>query len=112
MRVDEYREQLRTVETPHGRFTYLDTGDGPPTLFVHGLLMSGYMWHQVIDALEGERRCIAYNLPAHGSSEVAADQELGLEANVEMFEVFCDALGLDSFDLVANDTGGAIAQGY
>ena len=112
MTADEYRELLRTVETPHGRFTYLDVGEGPVTLFVHGLLMSAYMWHQVVDGLRGERRCIAYNLPAHGGSEVAADQELTLAANVEMLEGFCDALGLEELDLVANDTGGAIAQAF
>ena len=112
MTADEYRELVRTVETPHGRFTYLDAGAGPMTLFVHGLLMSAYMWHQVVDGLRGERRCIAYNLPAHGGSEVAADQELTLAANVEMLEGFCDALGLEDFDLVANDTGGAIAQAF
>jgi pimeloyl-ACP methyl ester carboxylesterase len=73
--------------------------------------MSAYMWHRSIDAVKGERRCIAYNLPAHGGSEVADDQDLGLGANVEMLEAFCDALELEAFDLVANDTGGALAQG-
>ena len=110
MTVDEYRALLKTVETPHGRFAYADVGEGPPALFVHGLFMSGYMWHGVADALKGERRCILYNLPVHGGSEVADDQALDLNAQGEMLAGFCDALGLDEFDLVANDTGGAVAQ--
>jgi pimeloyl-ACP methyl ester carboxylesterase len=109
---DDYKARRKTVETPHGTFAYLDAGDGPPVVFVHGLLVSGYMWHQVIDALAGERRCVAYNLPHHGGTEVGDDHPLDLEANAEMLAAFCDALGLDAFDLVANDTGGAIAQAF
>jgi pimeloyl-ACP methyl ester carboxylesterase len=107
---DDYRSATKTVTTPYGEFAYLDVGDGPPALFVHGLFMSGYFWAPAIDAVKHERRCIAYNLPDHGGTSVAADQDLSLEANAAMLESFCDALGLDRFDLVANDTGGAFAQ--
>jgi pimeloyl-ACP methyl ester carboxylesterase len=110
MTPDEYRTLLQTAETPHGRVAYLDSGEGPATVFVHGLFMSGYMWNKVVDALKGERRCVVYNLPVHGGTEVAADQPLDLQSQAEMLEGFCDALGLTEFDLVANDTGGAIAQ--
>jgi pimeloyl-ACP methyl ester carboxylesterase len=106
----DYKAATRTVETPFGEFAYAETGDGPPAVFVHGLFMSGYMWHGVIDGVKDERRCIAYNLPVHGGSEVAGDQPLDLDANAAMLEAFCDALGLDRIDLVANDTGGAVAQ--
>ena len=112
MSVDEYRALLNTTETPHGRFAYAEVGDGPPAVFVHGLFMSGYMWHGVADQLKANRRCVLYNLPHHGGSEVADDQPLDLDAQAEMLEGFCDALGLDSIDLVANDTGGAIAQAF
>jgi len=112
MTADEYRALTQSIETPHGRFAYVDVGDGPATVFVHGLFMSGYMWSKVVDALKGERRCIAYNLPVHGGSDVAADQPLDLASQAEMLGGFCDALGLTQFDLVANDTGGAIAQAF
>src|SRR5918999_4022189 len=111
MTSEEYRALRKTIATPFGDFAYVDIGEGPPAVFVHGLFMSAYMWHRSIDAVKDERRCIAYNLPAHGGSEVADDQDLGLDANVEMLGAFCDALGLEAFDLVANNTGGAFAQG-
>jgi pimeloyl-ACP methyl ester carboxylesterase len=112
MTADEYRALTQSIETPHGRFAYLDVGEGPATVFVHGLFMSGYMWSKVVEALKGERRCIAYNLPVHGGSEVAADQPLDLQSQADMLAGFCDALELTQFDLVANDTGGAIAQAF
>ena len=112
MDYSEYQAELKTVTTPHGQFAYVDVGDGPPVLFVHGLFVTAYIWHQVIAELRGERRCIAYNLPHHGGTNVPDDHDLSVDANAEMLESFCEALGLDRFDLVANDTGGAFAQAF
>ena len=106
----EYDALRRTITTRFGEFGYVDAGKGPAAVFVHGLFVSGYLWRHVIEELLGERRLIAYDLPAHGHSRAAADQDLSLAANAEMLEAFCDALGLGDIDLVANDTGGAIAQ--
>jgi pimeloyl-ACP methyl ester carboxylesterase len=111
MTYEEYQALKKTIATPFGEFAYIDVGEGPAAVFVHGLFMSGYMWHRSIDAVKDGRRCIAYNLPAHGGSEVADDQDLDFEANVAMLEAFCEGLELGQFDLVANDTGGAFAQG-
>jgi pimeloyl-ACP methyl ester carboxylesterase len=41
---------------------------------------------------------------------VTAEQDLSLAALAEGLDDFCDVLGLTGVDLVANDTGGAIAQ--
>jgi pimeloyl-ACP methyl ester carboxylesterase len=41
---------------------------------------------------------------------VTAGQDLSIAALAAGLEDFCDALGLTGIDLVANDTGGAIAQ--
>src|SRR3712207_6168465 len=55
MTPDEYRQRTRTITTAHGEFTYLDEGEGPPVLFLHGLFMSAFMWHRAVDALAQER---------------------------------------------------------
>jgi pimeloyl-ACP methyl ester carboxylesterase len=112
MNLEELNAHRKTVETQFGRFAHVDAGDGPAAVFVHGVFVSAYVWRQVIDLVAGERRCIAYNLPGHGGSTVSRDQDLSLPAQAEMLEMFCDALGLDEVDLVANDTGGAIAQAF
>lgn len=112
MDVPEYRAHLKTVDTKHGRFAYADVGEGPDTVFLHGLFMSGYMWSGVAERLQDERRCVLYNLPVHGGSEVPDHQGLDLQSQAEMLEGFCDAVGLNEFDLVANDTGGAVAQAF
>jgi pimeloyl-ACP methyl ester carboxylesterase len=97
-----------TVSTRAGDLSYLDIGTGPVSLFVHGLGTNAFLWRNVFGGLTVQRRCIAIDLPLHGQSPAAAD--LSLAGQASALAGFCDALGLDRVDLVANDTGGAIAQ--
>ena len=99
------------VHTRSGPASYIDTGGpGRPALFVHGAGTSSYLWRHVIGQLNGRRRCVAVNLPLHGRTPAAADQDFSLPGLARFVAGFCDALGLTGVNLVANDTGGAIAQ--
>ena len=107
-RLDKHRSQ---VQTRSGPASYLDTGGpGRPALFLHGVGTSTYLWRHVIAELEGQRRCVAVDLPLHGHTPAAADQDFSLPGLARFVAGFCDALELTGIDLVANDTGGAIAQ--
>jgi pimeloyl-ACP methyl ester carboxylesterase len=107
-RLDKHRSQLRT---PSGPVSYVDTGGpGRPVLFVHGVGSSSYLWRNVIEQLGGERRCVAFDLPLHGYTPAAPDQDFTLNGLARFIEGCCDALDLTGIDLVANDTGGAISQ--
>ncbi|MFD1540245.1 alpha/beta fold hydrolase [Nonomuraea guangzhouensis] len=88
--------------------SYVDVGEGPVALFVHGVGTSSYLWRNVIAELRDERRCVAIDLPLHGGS--APREDLSIPALAEAVAELCDELGLDQVDLVANDTGGAVAQ--
>jgi pimeloyl-ACP methyl ester carboxylesterase len=101
----------RQVQTPSGVVGYLDTGgDLPVALFVHGVATGSTLWSNALPLLADQRRCIAVDLPLHGRTPAASDQEFTLTAMAEFLTEFCDALGLTEFDLVGNDTGGAICQ--
>jgi pimeloyl-ACP methyl ester carboxylesterase len=106
--LDRHRHE---IDTRSGPASYLDTGGaGRPVLFVHGLATSGYLWRNVIDRLGGERRCVAVDLPLHGHTPPTAGRDVTLPGLARFVADFCDALDLADIDLVANDTGGAIAQ--
>jgi len=100
----------RHVTTPLGELAYIDVGDGPPALFVHGVFLNGHLWHGVVDGVRDLRRCIAVDLPGHGASPLADGQDLSFAGHADLLAAACDALGLDTVDLVGNDTGGAVAQ--
>ena len=107
-RLDKHRSQLHTRAGPA---SYIDTGGpGRPVLFVHGVGSSSYLWRHVIDQLEGQRRCVAFDLPLHGGTPAAADQDFSLPGLARFLADCCEALELTDIDLVANDTGGAISQ--
>jgi pimeloyl-ACP methyl ester carboxylesterase len=110
MELQEFDAHRHAVQTRSGEVSYADVGTGPVALFVHGLATSAYLWRNVIEPLAAQRRCIAIDLPAHGQSPVTTEQDVSIAALAQLIADFCDALGLDRVDLVANDTGGAVAQ--
>jgi len=110
MQLSELEAHRHTAATRSGEISYIDIGTGPVALFVHGIATNAYLWRNVIGALTSQRRCVAVDLPLHGQSPVTAGQDLSIAALAAGLDDFCDALGLTGIDLVANDTGGAIAQ--
>src|ERR1700759_3911062 len=107
-RLDQHRRQAGTRSGPA---SYVDTrGPGRPVLFVHGVGTSSYLWRHVIAELDGQRRCVALDLPLHGHTPAAPDQDFTLPGLARFVADCCDALDLPAVDLVANDTGGAVSQ--
>src|SRR5277367_4562963 len=99
-----------SVHTASGRISYTEQGTGPVALFVHGVLLNGYLWRHQLEDLSDVRRCIAIDLLAHGDTEIAPDQDVSVTANAKMLKELLDALNTDQVDLVGNDSGGGIAQ--
>jgi pimeloyl-ACP methyl ester carboxylesterase len=99
-----------SVVTPSGRISYMEAGNGPVALFVHGVLLNGGLWRRQLTGLSDIRRCIAVDLLAHGDTEIAPDQDVSVTANANMLREFLDALEIDQVDLVGNDSGGGISQ--
>ena len=110
MELPELEANRNMVSTKSGEISYIDIGAGPAAVFVHGVGSNAYLWRHVIGAVADVRRCVALDLPLHGKSPVAPEQDLSIAALATVLEDFCDALGLERIDLVANDTGGAVAQ--
>src|ERR1700684_1620410 len=94
MQLPELEAHRHTVATSSGEISYLDIGAGPVALFVHGIATHAYLWRHVMDALSGQRRCIAVDLPLHGQSPVTPGQDLSLAPLAAGLEDFCEGLGL------------------
>ena len=99
------------VHLPQGTIRYREDGNGEPLLFVHGVLVNGSLWRNVVPRLSKDFRCIVPDWP-FGSHETPldADADLSPPALAQMIVDFMDAVGLDSVTLVGNDTGGALCQ--
>ena len=100
----------QSVQTPSRRIAYTDEGSGPVALFVHGVLLNGYLWRHQQAGLSDIRRTIAVDLLAHGDTEIAPTQDTSVLANATMLNDFLDALNIEKADVVGNDSGGGICQ--
>ena len=88
---------------------YSDTGgDGPVVVLLHGVLMNGTLWDEVVDGLRDRHRCIVPELPfgAH-RTPMPDDAELDLESLAKLVAEFLVELDLHDVTLVCSDWGGA-----
>jgi pimeloyl-ACP methyl ester carboxylesterase len=96
---------------PQGTIHYRESGEGPPIVFVHGLLVDGRLWRKVTPLLEDNFRCIVPDLPLGShTTPMPPDADLSPPALARIVADFLEALELEDVTLVANDTGGAISQ--
>lgn len=98
------------AKTPFGSIAYVERGRGPAAVFLHGFPLNSFQWRGALERLSPYRRCIAPDFLALGYTEVTAGQAVDPHAQAAMIVSLLDTLGVDRFDLVANDSGGAVAQ--
>ncbi|WP_370946375.1 alpha/beta fold hydrolase [Amycolatopsis sp. cg5] len=100
------------IRLSQGSLRYRDEGEGPPVVFVHGLLVDSGLWRAVIpDVVAAGFRCLAPDWPlgAH-RLPMNADADLTPPGVAKLIAEFLTELDLREVTVVANDTGGAITQ--
>jgi pimeloyl-ACP methyl ester carboxylesterase len=108
--IDDFSRRKRRLEVGDATIRYLDEGDGPPVLLLHGCPFSTFVWRKVLPALASEYRCLAPDLLGLGDTEAPADSDWSVRAQTEMVVGLLDALGVERAHVVGHDQGGAIAQ--
>jgi pimeloyl-ACP methyl ester carboxylesterase len=106
----EFGAMRRYTDTRFGRIAYVDRGRGDAVLFLHGFPLNSFQWRDVIDRLSSYRRCIAADFLGLGYTQVAKGQSVVPAAQAQMIVALLDKLAIKSVDIVANDSGGAVAQ--
>lgn len=106
----DYERERRYLTTTHGRVAYFERGSGPAALFVHGFPLNSFQWRGAIERLQANRRCIAPDLLGMGYTEVAVGRGLEAKHQASMLIELMDRLNIQHFDVIANDSGGAVAQ--
>src|SRR4051794_29268464 len=103
--------ELGTVDLPAGTIAYRERGEGPPVVFVHGVGVNGDLWRHVAPPLARDHRCIVPDLP-HGAHAhpMRPDADLSLPGLAKIVADLLAAIDLRDAAIVANDTGGAVAQ--
>lgn len=107
---DGFSHQKQLITLGDTQVAYLDVGEGPPLILLHGCPFSTYEWREIIPALAQQYRVIAPDLFGLGDTPVRLDQDYRLPQDVEMVRRLMDSLGVASADFLAHDHGGATVQ--
>jgi haloalkane dehalogenase len=98
------------ADLPLSRVAYVERGHGPAALFIHGYPLNGFQWRGALERLQAYRRCIAPDVMGMGYTQTPKGQKISPETQVTMLAMLLDSLHIDAVDLVANDSGGLVAQ--
>jgi haloalkane dehalogenase len=98
---------------PDGALHYLDEGQGPAVVLVHGTPTWGFEWRHVIADLSRRHRVIVPDHLGFGLSDRPADADYRPEAHAIRFATFMARVaGPEPVSLVVHDIGGPIALAW
>ncbi|MBA2546458.1 MAG: alpha/beta hydrolase [Solirubrobacterales bacterium] len=98
----------REVDVVGARVNYVEMGEGPPVVFVHGLSGAWQNWLEQIPEFARDHRVIALDLPGFGSSPMPP-WDISVQGYGSFLRDFCEKLGIDHAAIVGNSLGGFIA---
>jgi haloalkane dehalogenase len=108
----EYPFPVRRVEVEGLGVRYVDEGDGPTVLMVHGTPSWSFLYRHLVRGLRDRFRCVAPDLPGFGLSERPPGDACRPEDQARRLTAFVDALGLKDLTLVVHDFGGPIGLAH
>ncbi|WP_270887763.1 alpha/beta fold hydrolase [Pedococcus sp. 5OH_020] len=102
---------FREIAVSGGRIRYRRLGSGVPLLFVHGVFVNSDLWRTVVPLLTDRFDCVVLDLPL-GSHSLPMDPRAALSPGdlAAILAQIIEALDLGPVRIVANDSGGALAQ--
>src|SRR5262245_35070994 len=86
----------------------LDSGSGPPLVFIHGYTGTHDTWRESLNCFAGSHRCVAYDIRGQGGSSTPATG-YGVQDHTRDLIRVMDALEIPSACLIVFDMGGGIA---
>jgi pimeloyl-ACP methyl ester carboxylesterase len=109
---DVFDVDHKFLDLPSGaRIHYIDEGQGPTLLFLHGNPAWSFQWRDLIVGLRGSFRCVALDYPGFGLSMASAGFGFTPREQSHVVEEFVDRLQLKDVTLVVQDWGGPIGLG-
>jgi haloalkane dehalogenase len=99
-------------DTGVGRMHYVDVGEGPVIVLVHGTPTWSFLYRRLIDDLRQDHRVIAPDLLGFGLSDKPQTEAVAPQRQAEHLRALLDRLELDRFTMVVHDFGGPIGLSY
>ncbi len=114
-----YEDTVAQYETEYSKYLdwkgiklhYIDKGEGPTVMLIHGFAGSFSNWNKLVEAFPEGYRLIIPDLPGLGLSqfpEIPEDENL-IELFADFTHTLIEELELDSIAIVGNSLGGFIS---
>jgi haloalkane dehalogenase len=107
----EYPFTSRYLGHEGARIHYIDEGQGPVLLLVHGNPTWSFHWRRLVCAFRDRYRMVALDHLGCGFSDKPQERDYCLAERIEDLLDFIELLDLHHITLVAQDWGGAIGLG-
>lgn len=101
----------RFTSAPGFKMHYVDQGEGPIILCLHGEPTWGYLFRHLIHQFSTNYRVIVPDHMGFGKSETPADRTYWLQDHINNLEMFVLDLDLWNITLVMHDFGGPVGMG-
>ena len=98
----------RIVDAGHEKLAYWRLGKGPDVVMVHGWPLDSRTFRNIAPALAERFTVHLFDLPGIRSS--TQNQTASFDGHTRALRAAIDTLGLDSYALVAHDSGGVFAR--
>ncbi len=106
---EEFRSP-HVVDVGEAQVCYRTAGNGPALVLLHGFPLSGLTWRKMVPALGQLFTCYALDLIGLGDSTSPHAEDFSSEGQGRVLHGALRALGVSSYALLGNDTGGWIAR--
>ena len=108
----EYPFTSRWVEIDGARMHYVDEGQGPTVLMVHGTPTWSFLYRHLVKGLRERFRCVAPDHLGFGLSDKPAGDAYRPQDQARRLTAFVEALGLKDVALIVHDFGGPIGLAW
>jgi pimeloyl-ACP methyl ester carboxylesterase len=108
----EYPFPGKFMDVDGGRMHYVDVGEGPPIVLVHGTPTWSFLYRKLIRDLSKRHRVVAPDHIGFGLSDKPATWGYHPADHARNLATLLDRLDLEPFTLVVHDFGGPIGLSY
>jgi pimeloyl-ACP methyl ester carboxylesterase len=112
MNFDEFRAQQEETTIDGLKISFVDGGQGPALLLIHGIPVWGYLWKDCLEPLAAHFRVIIPDLAGYGYSDQRDSFDRSIKVQARILAGLLNHLQIDKLFVVGHDIGGAVAQRF
>jgi pimeloyl-ACP methyl ester carboxylesterase len=105
----QYQELQKVAELGDRFISYVEAGQGPAVVLLHGTPTWGFLFHRLLPVLERRHRVLIPDLPGYGFSDRSDRFGRSVARQAERLAAWLHAIGVDKASFVGHELGGAVA---